>query len=203
MDMHNQGSEIAIYLAGKDTTGFAVSSYGWTSAQQDFLADYIQNNILIYLPTVLRPTIIKGLATDPLPMHTASPFGAPTEVTNDKYIVIFRTGAGVGFVRPWDNNGDGVFESAFVWLGNNSASQPPYGIIPAVVNQEVGSAFVGDGSPFDPAFAGKSDFYESVIDVNGGNNPYTGADQKLLGLFESQTPGINNHIVQNLFVLPR
>jgi hypothetical protein len=207
MDLKNHGSEFTIYLAAKDTVlpylprTDGTMSYGWTPAQQDFLADYIQNNILKFIPPVNRPKIVKGLPTDALPVHTASPFGVPLSVTNDKYIVLMGTHDGGGYVKPWDNDHDAVFESAFVWIGfsQQNTTEPPWGIDSFAIGQEVTSAMVGDGSVFDNQLKGKTIFFE------GSSPDYTlrGCDQKLLGLFEKEAPGLNNKIVSNFYSMPR
>jgi hypothetical protein len=198
MDLKNHSNEIVVYLAGKDSTYGSTAFFGWTPAQQAYLENHIQSKILDKIEPGKRPRIVKGTPTEALPWHVEGSYITP----NMNTILLFASHSGnPGQISLYDNNKDGVFEGSIIRILIDYSNTPPYGMNLYSLNQEVLSAFCGDGDVYDQTLGGKTDFLEGGGIYIGGDVVPSG-DLKFLNLLTYETPSITNKIVERFFGLP-
>ena len=186
-----------VYLVGKDTSTTWLNTKHITPEQQDWLAKQIDERWYPHIPPALRPAIIKGGPSDPLPIKRFDPANV-SPLTG--YLIIYANlipQGNDGRLGFWDERHDGVYTSGSLALNGGDLVSPPYGFSLTTLLRGLGGCISGVGQPLDPYYASRT--IRSPLSTL--DSP-TIADMKLDWQVILAAPRYNNYVEEQFFGLP-
>jgi hypothetical protein len=186
-----------VYLVGKDTSTYWLHTKHFTPEQQDWVANQIVERWYPHIPPALRPAIVKGGPSDPLPIKRIG----PTDISPlTGYLIIYANlipQVNDGRLGFWDERRDGVYTSGSLALNGGDQVSPPYGFSLTTLLRGLGGCISGVGQPLDPYYANRT--IRSPLSTL--DSPSI-ADMKLDWQVILAAPRYNNYVEERFFGLP-